>query len=167
MDIVADDGALDALKFDELDVARQFLLLSQVVVRHESRALQGLSLSYRQLRTLRHIAAGVHSATELGRLFGITPPAMSETIDALVKRGLLLRTQNEKDRRAVKLVLTEAGMSVVEDGERARLEKAEALLDPLTSEQREVFGELVAALYRPAKNSLLDQRMLAGDEGSP
>lgn len=167
MEHESEGTSLEALKFDELDVARQFLLLSQVVVRHEARALQSLSLSYRQLRTLRHVAAGVHSATELGRLFGITPPAMSETIDALVKRGLLLRTQNEKDRRTVKLVLTDEGMSVVEDGENARLERAEALLEPLTAEQRDVFGELVAILYHPAKNSLLDQRMLAGDEGSP
>lgn len=154
----------DGAQFDELDAGRRFLLLSQVAVRHEGRALQSLSLSYRQMRTLRHVHSGMTSATELGRVFGVTAPAISETVEALVKRSLLDRAPNERDRRTVKLVLTALGKEMVEEGERIRVRVAEELLSPLSDVQRRSFEEILEALYYPAYDSLINQRVQGGDD---
>jgi len=47
----------------------------------------------------------------LGQLLGITPGAVTQLIDVLVKEGLVARQENTKDRRVSELTLTEEGAS--------------------------------------------------------
>ena len=77
-------------------------------------------LTFRQYRILHRVAEGRTSLTALGKLATITLPAISESVDVLVRKGLLLRGTSDADRRAVELRLTD-------EGERARAQAATLL----------------------------------------
>ena len=54
------------------------------------------------------------SSAELSRRFKVTPQTMGETIGNLERRGLIVREENPANRRALKLMLSEAGAQLVE-----------------------------------------------------
>ncbi|MET0893390.1 MAG: MarR family transcriptional regulator [Pseudoxanthomonas sp.] len=88
-------------------------------------AIAGHDLTYSQFITIKHLAvdssAGV---TELARLAQVNPGAMTRLLDRLEARGLLRRIADPSDRRALNIVLTEAGLALWSDiqhcGERVR-----------------------------------------------
>ena len=88
-------------------------------------AIAGHDLTYSQFMTIKHLAvdssAGV---TELARLAQVNPGAMTRLLDKLEARGLLRRIADPSDRRALNIVLTDAGLAIWSDiqhcGERVR-----------------------------------------------
>lgn len=88
-------------------------------------------LTFRQYRVLRRIVEGHTTVTAIGRLATITLPAVSESIDGLVRRGLLARQVDESDRRSSVLSLTAQGERSLAD--------ADARLDDLAVR---ILGEL-------------------------
>src|SRR5690625_2777407 len=138
---------------------RTLIQLAHVVVRLEDRALaRGLRLSYRQMRILKHVKAGVDSGAELGRIFGISAPAVSETIEALVRKGLLRREPHASDRRAVKLVLTAEGITIYQRAEAIERELADEILAPLDSRGAKDLFELATTLLAPSQEALISRR---------
>ncbi len=79
-------------------------------------ARAGHDLTYSQFITIKHLAvdssAGV---TELARLAQLNPGAMTRLLDRLEARGLLKRVADPSDRRALNIVLTEAGLVLWRD----------------------------------------------------
>lgn len=142
---------------------RTLLQLAQVLVRLEDQLLsRDVGLSYRQMRILKHVGAGVTSGTELGRIFGVTAPAISETIESLVRKGLLRREPHETDRRAVILLLTDEGSSLNERAEQAERALAREVLDPLADDEVETLLELATKVLIPSQENLISRRLANG-----
>lgn len=66
-------------------------------------------LTLRQYRMLFRIEEGNDSPTALRHLMGLTPAAVSESVDILVRRKLVARSRSSEDGRRVVLKLTSEG----------------------------------------------------------
>jgi DNA-binding MarR family transcriptional regulator len=94
-------------------------------VRQEVRAVLPEELSLPQYRVLHAMAQGPATVSELAEWIGVTAPAMSRSVDLLVKRGWVSRTPNVRDRRELRLAMTRKGaalFSKVESALEARLD---------------------------------------------
>ncbi|WP_160148776.1 MarR family winged helix-turn-helix transcriptional regulator [Amycolatopsis alkalitolerans] len=112
------------------------------LARLETETLAGLEvpLTIRQYRILSRVDAGYTSLMALCRLAHRNPPTMSESVNKLVRQGLLTRETEAADRRTMVLALTAAGREAHEAG-RLALEK---------------FGtELTSGLDEQIRNDLL------------
>ncbi|MCU1514311.1 MAG: MarR family transcriptional regulator [Microbacteriaceae bacterium] len=139
---------------------RTLIQLAHVVVRLEDRALtRELGLSYRQMRILKHIDAGITSGTELGKIFGVTAPAISETLESLVRKNLVAREPHDTDRRAVRLVLTRAGSELNARAHKVEIELSQHLLGPLTEDDIENLLDLAHRVLVPSQETLITRRL--------
>ncbi len=69
----------------------------------------GHDLSFSQYITLKKLAAGTTSATDLARAAELNPGAMTRLIDKLIERGLVERHADPGDRRVVRIRLSDQG----------------------------------------------------------
>jgi DNA-binding MarR family transcriptional regulator len=67
-------------------------------------------LSLPQFRILGAVGAGASKASDLSDFQGVSKPAMSRHLDALVGQGLLKRGRSRSDRRQLSLEVTEKGL---------------------------------------------------------
>lgn len=111
-------------------------------------------LTFRQYRLLERVADGFTTVTALGRLATITLPAISESVDVLVRKGLLDRRANEQDRRESNLHLTTAGTHALEQANALLAQTAQQILTgvparrraTLTRDTRRVIEQVTASL---------------------
>ncbi len=79
----------------------------------ETRAVDaaiGKPLSPSKVQILRLLdQRGVHTASQVGRFLGVSKPAVTQLIDAMVRAKLVLRRTAKADRREVRLSLSEKG----------------------------------------------------------
>jgi DNA-binding MarR family transcriptional regulator len=91
------------------------------------REVVGAQLTSAQIRVLKLIARGqTRSVGDVAKLLGVSNPAASQTVDRLVRRKLVRRTERETDRRANELELTAAASRILaeyEDERGRRLEQ--------------------------------------------
>jgi len=67
-----------------------------------------------QWAALRHLARapdGARTVSALALRQGVTPPTASETVSALVRKGMVARIPSPTDRRSQMLSVTESGMA--------------------------------------------------------
>lgn len=115
-------------------------------------------LTFRQYRLMRRVLDGQSTITDIGREATLSLPAISESMDGLVRKGLIARTTDVRDRRSARLTVTDAGVRALRDGT-ARLETlSDRLLEGLDAaaarELREHIGTLterVTALLREVR----------------
>lgn len=77
---------------------------------------------------------------------GQTKGSVSQTINALVRKGLVMRTGDAADRRVVRLALTDAGKHAVVSATPV----AGEILAALDEEDRAIFGKLIGKSLRNA-----------------
>jgi DNA-binding MarR family transcriptional regulator len=77
--------------------------------------------------------------SELADRLHIAPRSATTVVDALEEVGLVARTPDPVDRRAVRVVLTEAGRGALERIGRIRHEVAQAYFGPLTPDDQDVL----------------------------
>jgi DNA-binding MarR family transcriptional regulator len=75
--------------------------------------LQDLALTPGQYTTLSVVNVGPISSADLARRVGITPQSMSEVIATLERKGLIVRTARDDNRRIADVALTAAGESLL------------------------------------------------------
>jgi DNA-binding MarR family transcriptional regulator len=95
-------------------------------------AQQG-EISVEQFHILRHVRRGVRLASELAEVSQISRPAISQTLDVLVEKGLITRHHSDSDRRCVELELTghgEAALSAIFQANRGWMLRQLATLSP-------------------------------------
>jgi DNA-binding MarR family transcriptional regulator len=78
-------------------------------------AVEQFSISVDQFHILRHIRRGHNSVSELAEARDISRPAVSQSVDLLVSRGLIFRTTDIRDRRHIKLDLTPDGNTLLDE----------------------------------------------------
>jgi DNA-binding MarR family transcriptional regulator len=85
-------------------------------------------LTFTQLRILLAIEYGKDQVGKLARSAHVAQPAMSKTVDHLIRRGLVRRGPHPTDRRQIKLSLTPKGTALTE---RVRLKAAEKYVEAI------------------------------------
>jgi DNA-binding MarR family transcriptional regulator len=116
--------------------------------RAQAERLAPLGLTPAQERALRMITRSDEPPrmTELADHLGIVPRSVTTVIDALEEAGLVRREVDPQNRRAIRLHLTDRGMSVRDDMREARRRAAEDLFAPLSAEDRAALAELLSLL---------------------
>ena len=98
----------------------------------------GHDLTFSHFITIKKLAAGTAGVTDLARAADLNPGAMTRLLDKLEARGLLVRTTDPGDRRALHIHLTDAGSAMWRDidqcGQRVR-ERALRGMDDATRAQ--------------------------------
>lgn len=77
-------------------------------------AVEQFSITVEQFHILRHIRRGRDSVSALAEAKDISRPAISQSVDLLVTRGLIVRTIDPQDRRHVQLDLTAEGNALMD-----------------------------------------------------
>lgn len=72
----------------------------------------GHDLNFSQYITLKHLAEGTASVTDLANVAQLNPGAMTRLLDKLEQRGIVARVADPTDRRALRIHLTPAGAEI-------------------------------------------------------
>jgi DNA-binding MarR family transcriptional regulator len=84
--------------------------------------------------------------TDLATRLRIAPRSVTEVVDGLVAAGLLERTPDPQDRRAVLLSLTDEGHRQVRAIQASREEVAATLFDTISPDDRDQLRRILGAL---------------------
>lgn len=102
-------------------------------------AAAGHELNFSQFITIKTLAAGTASVTELARAAYLHPGAMTRLLDKLEARGILARVSDPADRRALHIHLTPLGLTIWNDvNDCARRVRAQATAGLGEDEQAEL-----------------------------
>lgn len=136
-------GYEDPVQLSEL-IFRQMKRLR----RAQAERLAPLGLTPAQERALRMITRSEEPPrmTDLADRLGIVPRSVTTVIDSLEEADLVRREIDPHNRRAIRLHLTDRGLSVRDDMREARRRAAEDLFAPLSAEDRAALGELLSQL---------------------
>ena len=95
----------------------------------------------------------------LRRILGLSHPGTVRLVDRLVADGLVERGEGQ-DRRAVALRLTKQGQGVRDKLLKGRLSALDALLVPLSKQERELFDSLLSKILISMDTTVSDRRTL-------
>lgn len=126
---------------------------SRVLVAIAARSLAevGEEVTLTQYRSLVVLAShGPQRVAALADAVGVTPPTASRMCDRLVKKGLVTRRADRRDRRQVRIALSTAGRHLVDTVTVRRRAEIEQLIASIPTESR---GEVIAALRRLAQTA--------------
>jgi DNA-binding MarR family transcriptional regulator len=119
-------------------------LLRQVRVQDSATGLAPARLS--ALSVL--VFGGAMSLNELARAEQVRPPTMSRIVDALESEGLIRRTVNQQDRRAVVLEATEKGAAILWQGRKRRVKFLAKHLSRLSEQERQQINDAIKAIQK-------------------
>jgi DNA-binding MarR family transcriptional regulator len=133
---------------DPVQLADLLHRLTKRLRRAQAERLAPLGLTPAQERALRIIIRSEEPPrmTELADQLGIVPRSVTTVIDALEEAGLVHREIDPRNRRAIRLHLTERGRSYRDDMREARRRAAEDLFAPLTAQDRKALAQLLALI---------------------
>jgi len=110
----------------------------------------GLSMS--QIGALFHIhREGSGGVTDLGDSLGVTSAAASQMLERLVQQDLILRSEDQLDRRVKQLALTEKGIQIIQESIYARQGWLEDLARTLSPSEKEQVVTALEILIDKAK----------------
>jgi DNA-binding MarR family transcriptional regulator len=95
------------------------------------------------MRLYYHGACGV---SDVSAHLDVSAAAASQLVDKLVKDGYLARTEDQQDRRAKHLTLTEKGRQLVADGIEARNGWTEQLVGQFSADEQATIGAVLGRL---------------------
>jgi DNA-binding MarR family transcriptional regulator len=126
------------------------------LVAHARRRRAWSELTYQQYNVLRMIdLEGPSAQAEVARRLLVSAPVVTRLASALVESGLVVRTTDPMDKRAVILALTVAGRRRARAMRRDLLAAARELLEPLPEERRAAISaalqELQVLLPQPSE----------------
>ena len=127
--------------------------LSAAITHLVSKELEAVhALSLNEWRILAHIAA-VEGATEqsVANTSGVDKGWVSRSLNALLERGLVVRSTDRNDRRKRPLELTDDGVAAFEKAAGDIRSLQNRLLDAFSAEDHEAFVRLMTRLQRTAE----------------
>lgn len=119
-------------------------LLRQVRVQDSAAGLAPARLS--ALSVL--VFGGAMSLNKLAQAEQVRPPTMSRIVDALELEGLIRRTVNQDDRRAVVLEATDKGAAILWQGRKRRVKFLAKHLSRLSEDERKKIGDAIIAIQK-------------------
>ncbi|AHV99447.1 MarR family winged helix-turn-helix transcriptional regulator [Paenibacillus sabinae] len=106
--------------------------------------------------------------SEISRLLGLTPPTVTQLINSLEAKGMVVRQADANDRRAVRVSLTEQGGKAAERAKEHRTATLNKLVDFLGEEDSNKLAELLLKVQAFAQEHRLEIERLpmnGDDEG--
>jgi DNA-binding MarR family transcriptional regulator len=94
------------------------------------------------------------SPAELSRALLISSGGLTRVVERLEARKLVARTPNESDGRAVVVRLTDEGRSLQEAAMRAHLVNEDALLEPISENDRHALADILRTLLIAFESSV-------------
>lgn len=146
---------MQAIASTPTQVAEEMLALWKHLMR-DSRGvyavLEELDVSLTQMKSCHTLAMAEEPRTvkELSEDLGLSLPAVSRIVDAMVRRGWMERREDEVDRRMKRITLSDQGRVALDRIDAARLAGVQAWMSDLPEAQR---AALSAAL-RPILEDL-------------
>jgi len=119
-------------------------------------SLKKNELSMSQIGALFQIHRGKSHVSDLGDGLGISTAAASQMLERLVQQGLILRSEDPRDRRVKQLVLTDKGRGIMQDVLQARQGWLNDVVSALSADERNQIAAAVRILID--KTNQLDQR---------
>jgi len=111
-------------------------------------AVGELELTMTQIKLLHYLEAAERELTlkEVAEVVHVSLPAVSRTVDDLVRRGFVLRHEDTEDRRMKRVSLTDTGRAVILRLNAARLHGLEQFVESLENSERDVLAEALNKL---------------------
>jgi DNA-binding MarR family transcriptional regulator len=106
------------------------------------------TLELTQWATLRHIARGPCTMSELARHKGVSLPTISKSVEMLVRRGWVERWVDNSDRRQTLVRLTARGRRILIDCRRRVEELLDTKLSSLPAPERETLAASLQKVQR-------------------
>jgi DNA-binding MarR family transcriptional regulator len=94
------------------------------------------------------VFGGSMSLNELAEAEQVRPPTMSRIVDALESAGLVRRTTNQQDRRAIIIEATEKGRAILWQGRKRRVKFLARHLARLSPEEVKDIERATAAIQK-------------------
>ena len=91
---------------------------------------------------------GCCNMTERAKALSITTSAATGHIDRMNKLKLLKRVPDEKDRRVIKIKMTEKGTRIIDDIQKLRFKMMMDMFSKLEPDERKRYLETVKKIYR-------------------
>jgi DNA-binding MarR family transcriptional regulator len=92
------------------------------------------------------VFGGPHTVSELARAEGVTLPTISRIVQGLEREGLAARAPHPADGRSATIAPTPAGIALMEDARRRRIEQLAGRLQVLTAADIEKLQAATCAL---------------------
>ena len=143
----------------DVEAGHALFELAPRLTRLENAVLGSLTppLTFRQYRLLERVSQGHTTVTALGRLATITLPAVSESVDVLVRKGLLDRRSSDRDRRESNLHLTPEGERCLEEAIELLAETASQILVGVPARRRATLARDVRAVIDEVTDALVSR----------
>ena len=103
----------------------------------------GHDLTFSQYITLKKLATGVAGVTDLARAADLNPGAMTRLLDRLEAKGLVARSADASDRRALNIRLTDAGLVIWKDINQCGQRVRELAMQGMDQPEREQLTRLL------------------------
>ena len=126
---------------DTQSMAREMLESLNQLVRGPIRDLRGLSGGEMGMLIYLKVKNGA-APTELGRFFGISSARVTNALNSLEKKGFVLRQPVPGDRRRVRVNITDAGRTVVQEQVSCTLQNITRLMNALGENDAKEFLRL-------------------------
>ena len=143
----AAEGALGDSDLTEISVQLADLVtrLAWRIRRSQAMAATPLGLTFAQVRLLALIAgsSGLPKMADLARHLEIVPRAITDLVDGLEARGMVVRETDSADRRSTRLSITEPGWEALRHMEGERTQALRSMFSSVTAaEQRHLCRTL-------------------------
>jgi DNA-binding MarR family transcriptional regulator len=134
-------------------------LLREWVESFTLRSLYGMSLYARNAGLsmpqfsllMRLFHSGGCEVHDIGRQFSISAGAASQLVDRLVQSGLVVRTEDPRDRRVRQIALSAQGRAFIQKGIAERYRWVDDLVEGLGAQERGALGKWLPALMEAEK----------------
>jgi DNA-binding MarR family transcriptional regulator len=158
-------GAAEAVQ-DELHAALRRMLGSLVFRGTPPSPVSDLSLAQMKCLFAVHDEEDLRMADVAARL-EVKLPAASQTVDRLVRRGLLERRADAQDRRVVRLAVSEVGRGMVREARAFRAGRIRAATSLLNEEEAARVTAALHLLAETAERAAAMQRAAAITDEAP
>lgn len=110
--------------------------------------LDELGLGLTDMKLLHHLSHSTDDPTvkDLGACMGLSLPGASRAADALLRRGWVVRREDDQDRRMKRLAITDEGRDVLRRVEEARLAGMATVIATLPPDALDRLGAAIAPI---------------------
>ncbi|MEO7070521.1 MAG: MarR family transcriptional regulator [Nostocoides sp.] len=140
------------------DLVTALLTGSRVLVGVSARSLAEVeeTVTLSQFRTL--VVLRAHDGTRLNQLatrLGVGPSTALRSVDRLIAAGLVVRAENQRDRREVVIGLTDTGIRLVDDVTERRRDAIRDIANVMSPMQRETLIRALMAFSAAADEPIV------------
>lgn len=97
-------------------------------------------------------------ASDIAKVAGLSPGAVTQVCDELVRLGLVDRARSTEDRRVVHVRITDAGRSRLEGIRRRRAEQTQRILQLLGPRDSEEFMRIIGRVVEMVETETMEGR---------